>query len=341
MSERSNGDAVASASGSAAPMRVFVAGATGTLGRPLVRALAGAGHDVVGLTRSVLRAGIVEADGGRAVVADALDRDGLAAAVREARPAVVVHLLTALPPGGPRTAADLEATNRLRIEGTANVIAAAEAAGVRRVVAESFCYVYGLGQPWRAGQPLLGEDTPFVDDDFARRAGLQPLFDALRSLEAQMASARSRGTIETVVLRYGQLYGAGVPSMDGLWDELRRRRLPLPKGGEGLAALIHVDDAVAATVAALDRGPGGGVYNVVDDTPFGFASMIRLAAEVWGLPRPLRVPWWLVRRAAPTAAAGIAAWLPLSNARARAELGWRPVYASVGEGLRADEDAAG
>lgn len=318
------------------PLRIFVAGATGTLGRPLVRALASAGHDVVGLTRSASRAAIVEADGGRAAVADALDREGLAAAVREARPALVVHLLTALPPGGPRTARDLEATNRLRIEGTANVIAAAEAAGARRVVAESFCYVYGLGQRWRTGEPLLDEDAPFVDDDFARRAGLQPLFDALRSLEAQMAAAQARGKVETVVLRFGQLYGAGVPSMEGLKAELKRRRLPLPKGGEGLAALVHVDDAVAATVAALERGPGGGVYNVVDDTPIGFASMIRLAAAIWGLPRPLRVPWWLVRMAAPTAAAGIAAWLPLSNARARAELGWRPRHASVGDGLRAD-----
>jgi len=225
-------------------VRILVAGATGTLGVPLVRALLRAGHEVVGLARTPSRQAAIEALGATAVVADALDAGGLEAAARRAAPEAVVHALSALPRGGPTKASDLEATNLLRVTGTANLLAAAVAAGARRLVAESMVFAYGYGD---FGTEPLTEDVPLAPPDPAVAAAVE----ALRRLERQVLRAER---IEGVALRYGLFYGAGTGSTRAMVARLRRRMLPLPGGGHGIGSWIHVHDAATATVAALQRG---------------------------------------------------------------------------------------
>ena len=189
--------------------RVLVAGATGTLGRPLVGTLRAAGYEVVGLTRTPAKLQVLQALGAEAVIADALDANALHAAVGRAAPDVVVHLLTALPAGGVARASDLTAANRLRTEGTANLLSAAAAAGVRRVVAESMVLVHGFGD--------FGT-TPVTEDAPLRTPGRTEaeLVGALRELERQVIDATRSSQIDGVVLRYGLRYGASTPSTQAM-----------------------------------------------------------------------------------------------------------------------------
>lgn len=317
-------------------MRVFVAGATGALGIPVLRLLAKRGYDVVGMTRSNGKRGLIEQHGARAVVVDALDRSALAQALREAAPTHVLHLLTALPKNGPMRAADLAATDRLRIEGTANLLQAAIVAGATRLVGESFMTVYGYGD--------LGA-RPLAEDDLSpaptRDTGLRAVVDALRSLERQLLAANQQRQIETVILRYGVFYGADSASTRYLMGELRKRRMPLIRGAGGIMSLIHMEDAAAAAVAALERGRPGAIYNICDDEPVTFNEFAAAAAAALGAPRPLALPGWLLRLLAPTLYATVASRLPLSNARARRELEWRPRFPSYREGLRQVLDELG
>jgi nucleoside-diphosphate-sugar epimerase len=309
-------------------MRVFVAGATGALGRPLVRLLRARGHEVIGLTRSPLRSGLLEALGARPAVADALDATALGRVVRESEPSHVVHLLTALPAAGPLRGRDLRATNALRTDGTANLLHASLAAGARRLVGESFAGVYGnagFDSPRDEAAPL----PPAPASGGFRSAVL-----AMRSLEEQLAEARRSGRIDTVALRFGPIYGPEVGSTLALARRLRRRQVFVPRAARGVASFVHVDDAAAATFAALECPRPGAVYNVVDDEPMAIAEYLRLSATAFGAPPPRTAPFWLVRLAAPLVAAAAATRLPLSNARARRELGWRPAYPSLREGLR-------
>ena len=308
-------------------MKIFVAGAAGTLGRPLVRALSARGHEVTGLTRSSARRSLIESDGARAVVADALDADRLTAVVREARPTHVVHLLTAIPPGGPLRPRDLRGTNLVRREGTRNLLRAAIAAGARRMVAESFLSVYGAAdvpEPWR-------EEDPFADP------GSGPLRDtvlALRDLEDQLRQASEGGSIETVALRFGGFYGPSVPSTEEMVRQIRAGRSFSPRAGGGLLSFIHIEDAVSATVAALETERPGAHYNVVDDEPLSLAEFLALAAEAFGGRPPRLAPSWLLRLVAPVVFE-MASWrIPLSNAKAKRELGWAPSHPSAREGLR-------
>lgn len=306
-------------------MDVFVAGATGTLGRPLVRALVGRGHRVVGLTRSAARRGIVEADGAEPAVADALDARALARAVAGARPSHVVHALTALPAGGPTRRRHLAATNALRIEGTQNLLRAAIEAGARRLVAESFFAVNG---PVEAESPV-DEDAAFAEVPAgAFRDGVL----ALREMERHLALAASGGAFETVVLRFGGFYGPGVPTTEALVAQLRAGRGVSPPRA-GCTPFIHVDDAVTATMAALERGRPGAVYNIVDDEAVTYSEFIDTAASVLGARTPRRLPWWLLRLLAPLAAELVSWRLPLANARAKVELGWSPSYRTPYDGL--------
>jgi len=310
-------------------MRVFVAGGTGTLGRPLVRLLVSKGHHVFVMTRAEARRPLIEALGAEAVVADALDADAVGRAVVAARPTHVVHLLTALPPNGaPSRPADLEPTNRLRIDGTRHLVEAAVAAGATRIVAESFPMVYGVGDH---GPEPMDEDRQWLPVRSGQAFG--PTIEALRSLETQIVAADRDGRIEGVVLRYGGVYGPDAPSTRFLLDQLRRRRLPLPRLPDALFSFVHAADAAEATLAALEGGRHGAVYNVVDNEPLSFAGFVRTAAAAIGAPRPFTVPLWLVRLAAPVAAELMSVRLPLSNARARAELGWTPRVSTVGEGF--------
>jgi len=310
-------------------MKVFIAGATGALGLPLVRALVQRGHEVIGMTRSTDKQPLLKRLGARAVVADALDAAGLAQAVREAAPTHVVHLLTALPKNGPMRAADLAATNALRITGTANLLEAAIAAGVQRIVGESFTTVYGYGN--QGVQAWAEEDgLPPIRETDAR---LRATVEALRSLEAQLLSANQQGRIEAIVLRYGMIYGPESASTRSMLQMLRKRRLPLIRDADALASWIHIDDAATATVAALERGRPGAIYNIVDDEPVSFNQFVRTAAQAIGAPQPYALPRWLLSLLSPLMVATLTNRLPLANTRAKRELGWRLQFPGYRQGL--------
>lgn len=309
-------------------MRVFIAGATGTIGRPVVKRLVAAGHEVIGLTRSGRGVESLEREGAAGVIGDALDRDGLERIVAEAQPTHVLHLLTAIPREGAMKPRDLEATNVLRTRGTANLLRASIAAGVKRIVAESFVLAYGLAdlgaQPLREPQ-ITGTRHPDRE--------VQAIVDALRSLENQMRDAAESGAIESIVLRYGFLYGPGVPSTEAMVAGLQRRKIPLVRNTAGIASFVHIDDAANATVAALERGKNGSIYNIADDRPTGFSDFVIDMARTTGAPQPPSVPRLLARLFAPFALEMASVKVPMSNARARGELAWNPRYATPREGL--------
>jgi len=294
-------------------MNVFIAGGSGTIGIPLVRALVAAGHQVTALTRSASKQDDLRLLGASVAVADALDREALISVVGAAHPTHIVHQLTALPKGGPRRPSDLDATNRLRIDGTRNLLEAAIHAGARRFVAGSFAILSdrGLG--------ATGSDND---------AGA-----AVRSMERQVLEATERGSIEGIVLRYGMFYGMETPSTISMIDMVRKRRLPVVRGDAGQLPVIHVDDAVSATVLALDVAPAGGIYDIVDDRAVSLTEIVEAIAEYTGSAAPIRVPAWLPRLVAPYMARMTSIRMPLSNAKAKAELGWRPQYSTMRDGL--------
>jgi nucleoside-diphosphate-sugar epimerase len=301
-------------------MKIFVAGGSGAIGVPLVRALVAAGLQVFASTRSRKKQTMLQAIGATPVVVDALDANALERAVRNAAPTHVIHELTALPKTGARRASDLEPTNRLRDEGTRNLLEAAIAAGAQRIVAGSFALLAGS---------TGGSDSP--------TAGAS---QALQSMESQILEAARRGAIEGIVLRYGLFYGPDNPATNELIALVRKRRLPAIRHDRGQLPFIHVDDVVAATIAALDHGNSGSVYDIVDDHPASFSEMVAALAEVTGAPRPLAVPAWLLRLVTPYMAGLMTKQLPLSNAKARQELRWTPVFPSYREGLHQIMDRA-
>jgi 2-alkyl-3-oxoalkanoate reductase len=306
-------------------VRVFLAGATGAIGAPLLRLLLAEGHEVTGMTRSPERAATLRAAGAEAVVADALDAPAVTSAVVDARPEAIVHQLTAIPPRlDPRKIVrDFALTDRLRTEGTRNLLAAARQAGASRIVAQSIAFAYAPGPPGA----LHVEDDPLMVDppaQFKRSA------EAIAELERTVLGAGG------VVLRYGYFYGPGTSiSADGsLGQEVVRRRLPIVGGGSGVWSFIHVQDAARATAAALTNGSSG-AYNVVDDEPAPVREWVPALADALGAKPPRRVPAWLARPLAGeygvmtmTRAQGA------SNARAKRELGWSPRYASWREGFQ-------
>lgn len=309
-------------------MRIFVAGATGAMGVPLVKRLVAAGHQVTGLTRSEAKRPLLEGLGATAAVADVFEPERLGAVLREARPEAVVHLLTALPKQGPQRPADLVATNRLRTEGTKNLVEASISAGARRLVAESIVLVYGYGDH---GSEPLTEEHPVART--SPRPWLHPTIDAGLALEDTVLSAARAGRLEGVVLRYGFIYGAGSGSTDAIVGMVKKRRLPLVGDGSGVWSWIHVDDAAGATLAALERGRSGEVYNIVDDEPVAWRDYLARCSQVLGAPSPFRVPVWLVRLVSPYAVISLTSRFFVSNAKARRELDWRPAYPTYREGL--------
>jgi nucleoside-diphosphate-sugar epimerase len=312
-------------------VRVFVAGATGAIGRRLLPLLVADGHQVTGLTSSPARAEQLRAAGAEPVVADALDHDALARAVAAARPEVVIHELTSIPPriNPRRIRRDFVLTDRLRTEGTANLVAAAQANGGARLIAQSIAFSYAPGP---AGSVHV-EDDPLISEQqapsaYRRSAG------AVRELERLVLDA------DGVVLRYGYFYGPGTSvSREGsMGADLRRRRLPVVGRGEGVWSFIQIDDAARATVAALTQDSAR-AYNIVDDEPAPLAEWLPALAEALGAPRPMRVPEFAARPLAGaygvylmTRAQGA------SNNRAKRELAWEPRYASWREGFRAALD---
>lgn len=307
-------------------MRVFIAGAAGVLGLPLARRLVEAGHRVTGLTRSASKQDLIESAGADAVIADALDREAVEAAVRASRPTHVVNLLTALPPGGARSPRDLRSTNRLREEGSRNLLAAALKAGARRVVAESFLAVYGF--PREAGR--LDEENALGPIEFHH---LYETVMALRSLERQHQEARRHGGVECVILRFGLLYGPGVGSTETVLRNLGRGRMWIPEPVTGVSSWVHVEDAVSALVAALEGEAPGGIYNICDDQPAGLGQAVEIAREILGARPPRSFPAWVLGWLAPMVAAMAAAHWAMDNRRARRMLGWQPTFPTLHEGF--------
>ena len=305
-------------------MKVFVAGASGVIGRPTVRMLVAAGHDVVGMTRREERAEEIREAGAEAVVCDVFDAEAVREAVMAARPEVVVHALTALPPRFDPKSDYLAATNEVRTKGTRNLVAAAEAAGVRRVVAESVAFFYEPEGEW-----VKDEEAPLFRDPPGRFADA---CKALISLERQVLEAEG---LEGVVLRFGWFYGPGTYYDRGgsVAEEVEKRRYPVIGKGEGTFSFIHVEDAADAYVAALDHGASG-IYNVVDDEPGQIREWLPVYAEALGAKPPRRVPAWLARLVAGKDLVSTATTMRgASNAKAKRELGWEPAHPSWREGF--------
>ena len=303
-------------------MKVLVAGATGALGRPLVRQLVERGHEVFGITRSDSKAEIVRSLGATPLVADALDPAAVARAVAESEPDVIVHQLTALSGSIDMRHfdRDLEQTNRLRTEGTDHLLAAGQAVGVKRFVAQSFA-----GWPFaRSGGPVKTEDDPLDSDP---PTALRAALEAIRHLEASVTGAN---WTTGIVLRYGGFYGPGTSlGPDGEHVELiRKRGFPVVGGGGGVWSFIHIEDAAEATVAAVEHGSRG-IYNVVDDEPAPVAEWLPAIAELVGGKPPRRVPRWLGRLlACEVATVMMTDVRGASNEKAKRELGWRPGHPS-------------
>jgi len=294
-------------------MRVFVAGASGTIGVPLVRALVAAGHQVTAMTRSPEKQDHLRSLGATPALADALDPVTLKRVVAAAKPDVVIHQLTNLPKTGVRSVKDLESTNRLRIDGTRNLIDAAVAAGAKRIIGASF--VLALAAKPDANGRL--EDAAV----------------AALSLESQIVDANRQGRIQGIVLRYGMWYGPANPMTRQMIALAKKRMLPTVRGDRSLLPVIHLDDAVTATIAALDRGQPGTIYDIVDDEAVSMTDIVRELAARSGAPRPFAVPAWIPRLLSPYMARITSIRLPLSNARARAELHWKPAYPTMRDGL--------
>jgi nucleoside-diphosphate-sugar epimerase len=306
-------------------MRIFVAGATGAVGRRLVPRLVRAGHTVTGLTRTPSKAGLVRELGAEPFVADALDEESIHAAIGAARPDAIVHELTEL-----KGMSDLRkfdrafaTSNRLRTAGTDYLLAAARDCSVKRLIAQSFC-----GWPYaRTGGYVKTEEDPL---DPNPPEEMRRTLDAIRHLERVVTTSVAP---EGVVLRYGGFYGPGTGMFDGaLIEQIRKRRMPLIDGGTAWWSFVHMDDVAEATALAVERGKG--IYNIVDDEPAPVNEWLPATAAMIGAKPPLHVPAWFARLVAgehivvmmTESRAG-------SNAKAKAELGWRPLYPSWRQGF--------
>jgi nucleoside-diphosphate-sugar epimerase len=309
-------------------MRVFVAGATGVMGRQLVPRLVAAGHEVHGMTRSGSKRAMLSELGAVPVVADALDPAQVAEAVGSARPDVIVHQLTAIGPVDPRHFdRDFALTNRLRTEGTNHLLSAGHAMGVRRFVAQS----YGAWWYLRTGGPVKTEEDP-LDPTPARET--RQSWAAIRHLEEAVLGAQ---WTEGIVLRYRAFYGPGT-SMAPTSGNLRLRIISgssPPGDGGGVWSFVHVADAAEATVAAVEHGSRG-VYNVADDDPAPAAEWLPALAQILGAKKPIRVPRFIGRMFA--GEVGVVMMTDArgaSNAKAKRELGWSPAHASWRQGFAA------
>ena len=303
-------------------MRVFVAGGAGVVGRRLIPMLIAAGHQVTATTRSPARTAQLQQLGADPVVADGLDRDATIDAVTAARPDVIIHQMTGL-----AGQADLKhfdrtfaVTSELRTRGTDHLLAAANAAGTRRVIAQSF--TGWTNQP--AGGPVKTEDDPFDPRPVASMSQAQR---AIQYLEQAVPA----GVPEGLVLRYGILYGPG--TSDELIEAARKGRLPIIGGGTGIWSFTHVTDAASAALAAVGRGAPG-VYNAVDDEPAPVADWLPYLASCLGARRPWRLPAWAGRMLAGDSVVHMMTQSRgSSNAKARRELDWTLAYPSWRQGF--------
>jgi nucleoside-diphosphate-sugar epimerase len=307
-------------------MRVFLAGGTGVIGRALVPQLREAGHDVTAMTRYESRAEKLRDQGVEPVVCDAFDTDGVARAVAAARADVVVNQLTDIPDAiNPRKMAEqFETNDRLRTEGTRNLMHAAEAAGARRFISQSIAWAYAPTEGlWSEGDRLWDE----APEPWGRSVA------AVRALEEATLGSDS---VEGVVLRYGLFYGPGTAfARDGSTAAMvRKRAFPVVGRGTAVYSYIQVDDAAGATVAALDHGAPG-AYNVVDDDPAMMREWLPKYADALGARPPRRVPRFIVRLAAGKFGLYMSTQLQgATNEKAKRELGWQPRWTSWRQGFQ-------
>jgi nucleoside-diphosphate-sugar epimerase len=308
-------------------MRILVAGATGAIGLQLVPQLIAAGHSVVGTTRTPAKAAIIKRMGAEPAIVDGLDAPAIRDTVIAAQPDIIIDQMTDL-----ADVTDLRhfdrafaTTNKLRTEGTDFLLAAARDAGVKRFIAQSFCgWTYGRG-----GEQIKTEaDALDPDPPEELRGTLQ----AIQHLEDAVTGS---ATPEGIVLRYGSFYGPDTGMLSrAMIDQLRRRRVPLIGGGGARWSFIHVEDAASATVAAVERGKPGHIYNIVDDEPAEVSEWLPALAALLGARPPIRVPAWLGRLFAGEHLVSMMTEVRAgSNAKAKRELGWRPAHPSWREGF--------
>jgi 2-alkyl-3-oxoalkanoate reductase len=309
-------------------MKILVAGATGAIGRRLVPLLVAGGHHVIATTRTPDKMNGLRSEGAQPAVMDGLDGESVMKTVLSSRPDVIVHQMTALASMRSLKKFDDEfaLTNRLRTEGTSHLIAAAEAAGTRTLVAQSYS-----GWPnQRQGGRIKTEADPLDADP---PPSMTRTLDAIQALEHMVLNVAG---INGIALRYGSLYGPGtsISSSGEIVELIRQRKFPLIGDGAGVWSFIHVDDAARATQLAIERGAPG-VYNIVDDDPAEVSEWLPDLARAVGAKPPLRLPAWIGRFA--IGEAGVSMMTKVrgsSNAKAKRALGWQPSYASWRDGFR-------
>ncbi|GIH13577.1 NAD-dependent epimerase/dehydratase family protein [Rugosimonospora africana] len=302
-------------------MKVLLAGASGAIGAPLTRMLIEAGHEVLGLSRSEASGRRLRELGATPLLADAMDREALLRAVRGQSADAVIHELTALkrPPSRHK---DLFGTDKLRVAGTANLLAAARELGATRFVTQSI--VYGYGYRDHGTRPLT-EANPFGELDGSA-------FDAhVRAMVSTEQQAFEAPGIEGVALRYGGFYGPGAGT-EAVGKLLRRRAFPVPRNGGGYLPWIYLDDAASATVAALEKGRAGQAYNIVDEQPVRIGDFLDELAVAYRAPKPMRVPDALLR-VMPYAHTFVNMSMRVSTDKARRELGWQPAVRTYRDGI--------
>jgi nucleoside-diphosphate-sugar epimerase len=310
-------------------MKVFVAGATGALGKQLVPMLVEHGHEVTGMTRTPVKEEQIRSMGARPAIADALDPEAVAQAVAGAEPEAVIHELTDLTGTFARNIDKaFVTTNRLRTEGTDHLLAAAKAAGARRFIAQSFA-----GWPFkRVGGPVKTEEDPLDDNP------PKPVSQSLAAIRHVEGTVTNADGLDGLALRYGGFYGPGtslaIDPPGELTEMIQKRRVPIIGNGAGIWSLVHIEDAASATAAALERGAPG-VYNVVDDDPVPVGELMPELARLIGAKPPRHLPRWVGRIAG--GEAGVLMMTEIrgaSNEKAKRELGWEPRYPSWRLGFR-------
>jgi nucleoside-diphosphate-sugar epimerase len=311
-------------------MKVFVAGATGAIGKQLVPMLVEQGHEVTGMTHSPAKQNLIGELGARPAVADGLDPEAVAQVVAEAEPEVVIHQLTAIQTAKLSRSIDklFARTNRLRTEGIDHLLAAARAVGARRFIAQSFA-----GWPFERTGPLVK-----TEDDPLQRVPPKGVSETLGAIKYVEETVTGADGIDGLVLRYGGFYGPETsmainPDGDQV-EMIRKRRLPIIGDGGGIWSMAHIEDAASATAAAVERGEPG-LYNVVDDEPAPVAEILTDLAQVLGVKPPRHIPRWLGRL---IAGEGMTVMMTevrgAANDKAKRELGWEPRYPSWRLGFR-------
>ncbi len=310
-------------------VKVLLAGASGDLGVKIAELLIAADHEVFGLTRSESKATKLARDGMHPIIGDLLDTKATRAAVEQVQPDAVVQVPIALPQRGPIRVSDLDATNRLRTEGTHHLLEASLAVGVKRYIAESIVAIYGYGD---TGDRELDEES--ATETTAPLQALQPALDALEAEEAMVLDAARAGRIEGIVVRLGFYYGAGVGSTRFMMTLLRRGLMPVTKE-RGAMPWVELSDGAAGVVAALERGRSGEIYNIVGDKSAGLTDLAHELSRQLGTRPPHELPTWLIKLGGRYAALMGETNLHVSNRKAKQQLGWSPKYPTIQDGVKA------